>query len=71
MNFLKYFSEQVRKPSGLFGRIAMPIIFDRGNSFLNRFVYDLMVIKPDDQILEIGCGTVVFTKDHPYWNNLR
>jgi ubiquinone/menaquinone biosynthesis C-methylase UbiE len=57
MNFLKYFSEQARKPSGLFGRIVMPIIFDRGNSLLNRFVYDLMVIKPDDQILEIGCGT--------------
>ena len=35
----------------------MPIIFDRGNSFLNSFTYELMGIKPDDRILEIGCGT--------------
>jgi len=56
-NFPKYFSEQARQPSGLFGRIIMPVIFDRGNLFLNRFVYDLMDIKPDEQIFENGCGT--------------
>lgn len=57
MNFSKYFSEQARRPSGIFGRRIMPIIFDRGNSFLNSFTYELMGIKPDDRILEIGCGT--------------
>ena len=35
----------------------MPVIFDRGNAFLNGFVTDLMDIKPDDRIFEIGCGT--------------
>ena len=57
MSLSKYFSEQARRPSGFFGRFIMPIIFDRGNAFLNSFVYDVMGIKPDDRILEIGCGT--------------
>jgi len=34
MSFSTYFSEQARKPSGLFGRVVMPIVFDRGNAFL-------------------------------------
>lgn len=57
MSFSTYFSEQARKPSGLFGRIVMPIVFDRGNAFLNGFVVALMAIQPDDRVLEIGCGT--------------
>ncbi|MBW1891065.1 MAG: methyltransferase domain-containing protein [Deltaproteobacteria bacterium] len=63
MNFSKYFSEQARRPSGFFGRIIMPIIFDRGNAFLNSFVYDVIGIKPDDRILEIGCGTGSLIKE--------
>jgi len=35
----------------------MPIVFDRGNAFLNGFVNVLMAIQPDDRVLEIGCGT--------------
>ena len=35
----------------------MPIIFDRGNAFLNSLVNDLMDIRSDDRVLEIGCGT--------------
>ena len=57
MRFSNYFSEQARRPRGFFGRVVMPIIFDRGNAFLNSFVYDVMGIKPDDRVLEIGCGT--------------
>jgi len=54
MNFSNYFSEQARRPSGFFGRMIMPIIFDQGNALLNSFVYDVINIKPDDRILEIG-----------------
>lgn len=57
MSMSAFFSEQARKPSGWFGRIFMPIVFDRGNSFLNGFVYELMAVQPDDRVLEIGCGT--------------
>ena len=57
MTFSSFFSEQARKPSGWFGRLVMPIVFDRGNAFLNRFVEEAIAIQSDDRVLEIGCGT--------------
>jgi len=57
MNFSSFFSEQARKPDGLFGRVVMSIVFDRGNAFLNNFVNELISIKIDDRIIEIGFGT--------------
>lgn len=57
MNFSTFFSKQARKPEGLFGRIVMRIVFDKGNAFLNNFVSDLMSVQTDDRIIEIGCGT--------------
>ena len=57
MSFSTFFSEQARQPSGLFGRIVMPVVFDRGNAFLNGFVDSLMTVQPNDRVLEIGCGT--------------
>lgn len=35
----------------------MSKIFDKGNAALNAFVYQLMSVQSDDQILEIGFGT--------------
>ena len=55
--FSTFFSKQARKPEGLFGRIVMRVVFDRGNAFLNDFVDDLMSVQGDDRILEIGSGT--------------
>ena len=57
MNFSNFFSEQARKPDGIFGRIVMSMVFDRGNAFLNDFVNDLMSVQNDDRIIEIGFGT--------------
>lgn len=57
MSFSTYFSEQASKPLGLFARIVMPIVFDRGNAFLNGFVNALMAVQPSDRVLEFGCGT--------------
>jgi len=57
MNFSTFFTNQARKPEGLFGRIVMRIVFDQGNAFLNNFVSDLMAVQSDDRILEIGAGT--------------
>jgi ubiquinone/menaquinone biosynthesis C-methylase UbiE len=62
MNLSSIFSDQDRKPSGWFGSIVMPIVFDRGNAFLNRLVHTLMQVQPDDRVLEIGCGTGTLTK---------
>ena len=57
MNFSRFFSEQARKPTGLFGRIVMSVVFDKGNAFLNRFVNEVMSVQENDHILEIGFGT--------------
>ena len=57
MNFSTFFSKQARRPEGLFGRIVMRLVFDQGNAFLNSFVSDLMSVKTDDRIIEIGSGT--------------
>ncbi len=57
MSFSTFFSEQARKPSGLFGRLIMSIIFNIGNAKLNRFVNEIMSVQENDHILEIGFGT--------------
>jgi len=57
MNFSTFFSEQARRPKGLFGRMVMSIVFDQGNAFLNGFVNELMSVQIDDRIIEIGFGT--------------
>jgi len=57
MSFSRFFSEQARKPTGLFGKLIMSTIFNIGNAKINRFVYEIMSVKKDDHILEIGFGT--------------
>lgn len=60
MSFSRFFSEQARKPTGLFGKLIMSTIFNIGNAKINRFVYEIMSVKKDDHILEIGFGTGKF-----------
>lgn len=57
MNFKTFFSEQARKPSGLFGRWVMARIFDLGNATLNDFMKAQLSLKENDHVLEIGFGT--------------
>jgi ubiquinone/menaquinone biosynthesis C-methylase UbiE len=57
MNFKTFFSQQARKPSGLFGRWVMARIFDLGNAALNDFMKELISLKENDHVLEIGFGT--------------
>ncbi|MBW2410226.1 MAG: class I SAM-dependent methyltransferase [Deltaproteobacteria bacterium] len=57
MSFSDFFSKQARKPSGIFGRLVMSVIFDVGNARLNKFVNEVMSVQEDDRILEIGFGT--------------
>ncbi len=57
MSFSSFFSEQARKPTGLFGRTVMSVVFDRGNAFLNDFVYDMMSVQENDRVFELGFGT--------------
>ena len=43
MSFSSFFSKQARRPSGLFGKYIMSLIFDKGNEPMNQFVYGLNV----------------------------
>ena len=57
VNAERFFSQQARKPTGWFGRFVMPLVFDRGNAFLNGFTEQVLALQPADRVLEIGCGT--------------
>jgi ubiquinone/menaquinone biosynthesis C-methylase UbiE len=57
INLTRFFSEQARRPDGLFGRIVMSLVFDKGNAFLNDFVNELMSVQIDDRVIEIGFGS--------------
>ena len=57
MNYSTFFSKQARKPSGIFGRFYMSQVFDKGNIELNDHLHDILSVKENDQILEIGSGT--------------
>ena len=63
MEFKTFFSEQARKPSGLFGRMIMSLIFDHGNTVVNTLMRDALEIQKDDRILEIGFGTGKFLRE--------
>ena len=56
MNFASFFSNQARKPRGLFGRYFGALIFKKGNAEINAFVLDCLSIRANDHVLEIGFG---------------
>jgi ubiquinone/menaquinone biosynthesis C-methylase UbiE len=56
MTLATFFSNQARKPSGLFGRFVASQIFKRGNAEMNAFILDCLSINAGDHILEIGFG---------------
>ena len=56
MDFATFFSNQARKPTGLFGRFVAAQIFKKGNAEMNAFIYDSLPISENDHILEIGFG---------------
>lgn len=49
-------SLQARKPTGVIGRYVMTKIFNNGNADLNSFVKEMLDLKWDDRVLEIGFG---------------
>ena len=51
-----FYSRQARNPSGLFGRLFMSLIFDKGNSALNARLIELAAVQQDTRMLEIGFG---------------
>ena len=52
----RFFSSQLRKPSGLVGRFIMTKIFTTGNADLNNFVKECLQLEENNIVLEIGFG---------------
>lgn len=53
---LYYLANQARKPSGWFGRIVAPRVFEKTNKHMENFGLKLLDPQPEDEILEIGFG---------------
>ncbi|MDZ7689639.1 MAG: class I SAM-dependent methyltransferase [Balneolaceae bacterium] len=51
-----YLANQARKPSGWFGRLVAPLVFNHENSHMEDVSLKLMAPREDDRILEIGFG---------------
>jgi ubiquinone/menaquinone biosynthesis C-methylase UbiE len=62
MNFSTYFSQQARKPTGIFGRLYMARIFEKGNAELNALTFETLSVRENDHALEIGFGTGALIK---------
>jgi len=56
MTFKEYFSKQAENPSGIFGRLVMARIFDKGNANINNFMKEELLLQGNEHILEIGFG---------------
>jgi len=56
MRFATFFSNQARKPTGLFGRFVASLIFIKGNAEMNAFIFENLSIREGDQVLEVGFG---------------
>jgi ubiquinone/menaquinone biosynthesis C-methylase UbiE len=51
-----FIAGQLRKPSGLFGRLVVARILNRANAAMNVRTVELLDLAPGDQVLEVGFG---------------
>jgi arsenite methyltransferase len=56
MNFSKYISAQLRKPTGTIGRNVMIPFLNLINRPINSLALEVLQLSPDDNVLEIGFG---------------
>jgi ubiquinone/menaquinone biosynthesis C-methylase UbiE len=56
MSLSTFVASQVRKPSGLVGRLLIARILNRGNAPMNALATELLNLAPADRVLEVGFG---------------
>jgi arsenite methyltransferase len=52
----KFLADQLRQPSGLFGKFFMGNFLNKGNAKINHLTVEILDIKPTDIVLDIGFG---------------
>ena len=55
--FQAFFSRQLAKPSGLFGRLFTARWLDKANAGMNALTLDSLMLAPVDRLLELGFGS--------------
>jgi ubiquinone/menaquinone biosynthesis C-methylase UbiE len=51
-----FIAGQLRKPSGLFGRVVVSRILNRANASMNELTMERLALVPEDRMLEVGFG---------------
>jgi len=51
-----FIAGQLRKPSGLFGRLVVARVLNRSNAVMNQLTLKALALVPDDRVLEVGFG---------------
>jgi ubiquinone/menaquinone biosynthesis C-methylase UbiE len=53
----EFFADQLRNPTGFFGRVVMSRFFDRSSAAINQLAMASLALGPADRVLEVGFGS--------------
>jgi len=56
MSVATYVAAQLRRPSGLFGRLVVARVLNRTSASMNELTAKLLALAADDRVLEVGFG---------------
>lgn len=57
MGVPEFFADQLRNPTGFFGRVVMSRFFDRSSAAINQLTMASLALGPADRVLEVGFGS--------------
>jgi arsenite methyltransferase len=57
MGVPEFFADQLRNPTGFFGRVVMARFFDRSSAAINQLTMASLALEPADRVLEVGFGS--------------
>ena len=57
MGVPEFFANQLRNPSGFFGRLVMSRFFNRSSAAINQLTMRSLALEPTDRVLEVGFGS--------------
>jgi arsenite methyltransferase len=57
MGVPEFFADQLRNPTGFFGRVVMSRFFNRSSAAINQLTMRSLALEPADRVLEVGFGS--------------